>query len=210
MAVEPGTDNISREARLASLLPSAVGYPQIIDTGVTDGHEWLLAKELPGRNLGELWPMLDWEARKVALRQLWAKAQAVHSVQISVAAAHARTKSPFYASSPAEAAASLVRLAEAGVLAPRQVAVLQNSLAATVVTPEGSGLLLGYAILLELWSMENLLSKWDGVEPSAQWQPYRTLTALAGGAGGYLAAVLARLAGGNGRSGSRWPRHLAL
>jgi aminoglycoside phosphotransferase (APT) family kinase protein len=295
IAVETGTDNILREARLASLLPPVIGYPQIIDTGVTDGHEWLLTKEVPGRNLGDLWPVLGWEARVVALRQLWAKAQAVHSVKTSVAATHARRESPFYASSTAEAAASLARLEEVGVLATRQVAVLRNALdrlwaalpsaprvlnhgdlsienalwddgrvvalldfeyaviapveldlnellkcayapperddplpdaggsgrqrlreaaadiaSTAVVTPGGSERLLGYAILLELWSMEHWLSKWDGVEPFAPWQPYRTLTALADGAGGYLAPVLARLAGADARGGSRRPRCPAL
>jgi scyllo-inosamine 4-kinase len=66
---------------------------------------------------------------------------------------------------------------------------------ATMQTPGGPARLLGYAILLELWSMENWLSKWDRQEPFNEWQPYRTLTSLADGAGGYLAPLLARLRG---------------
>jgi scyllo-inosamine 4-kinase len=279
ISVELGTDNIRREARLASLLPPEVGYPQIIETGVNEGHEWSLAKEASGQNLGELWSVLDWDNRIVALRQLWDKAQAVHSVSVSAASTYTRKHSPFYASNAEEAEASAARLQEAGVLASRQVAVLVDALdrfwtalpsaprvlnhgdlcrenvlwhdgqvvalfdlefaviapieldlnellkcayapperddslpdsdgaglqrmqeavadlaVAALANPGGTDLLLGYAILLELWSMENWLSKWDGQEPFDDWQPYRTLTALADGAGGYLAPVLARAA----------------
>ncbi len=280
LSVETGTSELLREARLAALLPRAVGYPQIVDTGLADGHAWLLMQEGPGQNLGEAWPALGWEARISALRQFWARAQAVHGVSVAAASAHARPASPFYASSPEEAAASLARLEAQRVLASPQVAVLRQALdrfwaalplaprvlnhgdlsienalwdggqvvalldfefaviapveldlnellkcayapperddplpdpgggglrrlqetAADIATPvaatpEGPEVLLGYAILLELWSMENWLSKWDGAEPFAPWQPYRTLTSLADGAGGYLAPVLARLAG---------------
>src|SRR5438874_1461011 len=77
IAGAPGTDDIRREARLAPLLPPEVGYPQVIETGVDEGYEWSLAREVPGRNLGEVWPSLDWDRRIAALRQLWEKAQAV-------------------------------------------------------------------------------------------------------------------------------------
>jgi scyllo-inosamine 4-kinase len=64
---------------------------------------------------------------------------------------------------------------------------------ATISTPSGADRLLGFALLLELWSMENWLSKWDGKEPYVDWAPYQALTSLAGGVGGYLAPLLARL-----------------
>ena len=278
ISVETGTEHILREARLASILPLEVGYPPIVETGVTEGLEWMLTKEVAGRNLGELWPVLDWEARTTALCQLWDKARAVHSVDVLQAEAHVRNESPFYASSAAQAAGQLARLQEAGVLASGEVAVLSKTLGrfwaavgsaprvlnhgdlctenapwndggvvslldfeyavvapveldlnellksayappetddplpdpngsgqermrqavadiavATISTPGGADRLLGFALLLDLWSMENWLSKWDGREPYADWAPYRALTALADGAGGYLAPVLAHL-----------------
>lgn len=56
----------------------------------------------------------------------------------------------------------------------------------------GSQLALGYEILLEMWLMENWLSKWNGIGSFTSWYPYRTLTSLADGASGYLRPVLAR------------------
>jgi len=279
IAIAPGTEDIRREAALAPLLPLEVGYPAIIETGVEEGYEWALAQEAPGRNLGDVWPSMDWDNRIAALQQLWAMAQAVHAVSVSAAAPRACTRSPFYASRPEAAAAAVARLHQAGVLTSRQVAVLHAaldrfwpSLAAAprvlnhgdfcienalwhdgrvaalldfefaviapaeldlnellkcayappeeedplpdpgrmglqrvrgavadlavpiLAHPGGPDLLLGYAILLELWSMENWLSKWDGQEPFADWQPYRALASLADGDGGYLAPVLTRAA----------------
>ncbi|MBC8444851.1 MAG: aminoglycoside phosphotransferase family protein [Chloroflexi bacterium] len=278
IAVEAGAKDILREVGLASVLPPEVGYPSIVETGVTEGHEWMLSKQVSGRNLGEIWPVLDWEARTSALCQMWARARAVHSVDVALAAAHTRQESPFYASSAAEAAGQLARLQEAGVLEPGQVTVLSHTLdrfwpalasaphvlnhgdlctenvlwrdgkvvalldlefavlapveldlnellkavyapyerpdplpdpdgsglegmrravteiaAATASSPGGEDRVLGYALLLDLWSMENWLSKWDGREPYVDWAPYRALTSLTDGAGGYLAPALARL-----------------
>jgi scyllo-inosamine 4-kinase len=280
IAVEPGAGDLLREAQLAPLLPSEAGYPPLVASGVAEGYEWMLAQEVRGQNLEELWPTLGWEARGDALRQLWAKAHAVHGVDVAAAAPYVRDRSPFYASSAEEAAARLARLEAARILTPHQVTVLRAALgrfwAALPLTPhvlnhgdlsivnalwhdgqvvalldfefalvapveldlnelikaayappeapdplpdpDGDGLrrmqatvaaiaraalgtpgagerLLGYAILLELWSLENWLAKSDGREPYADWQPYRTLTGLAGGDGGYLAPVLAHRAG---------------
>src|SRR4051794_27740291 len=43
IAVAPGTEDIRREAALASLLPPEVRYPRILETGVDEGYEWALA-----------------------------------------------------------------------------------------------------------------------------------------------------------------------
>jgi len=278
ISIEAGSGRILREAQLASILPPEVGYPPVAETGVTEGLEWVLTREVAGRNLGEVWPVLGWEARTAALRGLWAKARTVHSVDVSLAQAHVDNESPFYASSAAEAAGQLARLEEAGVLASGQVAVLSKALdrfwatvtlaprvlnhgdlctenalwndgkivalldleyavlapveldlnelvktayappetpdplpdpdgsgqeglrqavsdiaVDTISTPDGADRLLGFALLLDLWSMENWLSKWDGRELWGDWAPYRALTLLTDGTGGYLAPVLARL-----------------
>ncbi len=86
LSVQQGKEDIRREAKLALLLPPEVGYPPILETGVTDGYEWSLSKKIPGNNLGEIWPTLDWDQRMAALPQLWKKVAAVHSVDISAAA----------------------------------------------------------------------------------------------------------------------------
>jgi scyllo-inosamine 4-kinase len=226
-----------------------------------------------------MWPALGWEARTIALRQLWARAQVVHSVDFWTASAMVSSRSPFYASTPAEALEQLARLGEVGALARGQVEVLSTALdrfwavvgrapcvlnhgdlcpenalwhcgsvialldfefaviapveldlnellkcayappeqddplpdsdgsgrerlrqavsdiaVSAVQTPDGPDLLLGFAILLELSMMENWLARWNGHEPFVEWQPYKTLKALADGYGGYLAPVLTRVA----------------
>jgi aminoglycoside phosphotransferase (APT) family kinase protein len=283
ISIEPGSERLLREARLASLLPPEVGHPSIVETGVTEGLAWVVTREVAGRNLGDVWPVLGWEDRAIALRGLWDRAGAIHSVDPTLAGAYVDDRSKFYASGPAEAAAQLGRLQEAGVLVSDQVAALspvldrfwaarplapcalnhgdlctENALwndgkvvalldleyavlapveldlnevvkvayapperpdplpdpdgsgqdmlrqvvdeiaSDTISTPDGADRLLGYALLLDLWMMENELSTWDGREPWEDLAPYRALTSLAGCSGGYLAPVLARLCTGGG------------
>jgi scyllo-inosamine 4-kinase len=279
VSVQRGSTHLTREAKIASLLPPEVGYPPIVEIGATEGLEWMLAERVRGRNLADVWPTLSWEARTVALRELWTKAQAVHSVDVSLADAHTREELPFYAPTAARAAGQLVHLEEAGVLAPDQVGVLSKVLdrfwaalplaphvlnhgdfctenamwdaghvvalldfeyafvapveldlnelvktayappekvdllpdpdgsghkqlqqavadiaVDTASTPGGADRLLGFALLLDLWAMEDELSIWHrGRETWVNWAPYRALMMLADGAGGYLAPVLARL-----------------
>ncbi|MBN1641092.1 MAG: phosphotransferase [Anaerolineae bacterium] len=280
VAVKPGTRDLIREARLASILPPDVGYPPVLESGVTEEHAWMLMRRVAGRNLGAVWPTLGWEDRISAKRQLWRRAQAIHAVDATLAQAYAASESPFYAPSPAKAAAQLARLESAGVLDARQVVVLSGVLGrfwtalpaaprvlnhgdlctenalwrdGQVVAlldlefavlapveldlnelvraaydpperpdplpdPNGSGRaqlreavteialaaagaqgsadrLLGYALLCDVWLVENELSQWDGQGSYADWAPYRALMALADGAGGCLAPVLERLGG---------------
>jgi len=275
LATQPGNENIRREARLAALLPPEVGYPPVLETGVTDGYEWSLSKEIPGRNLGELWPELDWEQRTAALRELWRKIRAVHSVHLAAARNLAREQPWFNAPGPQEAKANLNRLVDLGLFSRRQADRLEEMLkpfwrvrpSATCVLnhgdltienalwhegrvvalldfefaviapleldlnelvkmafapsewpdplpdPDGAGLqslraavaelalplldhpggchlLLGYAILLELWLLETWLAHPEGEGPLETWQPYRMLLSLTDGQGGYLAPLL--------------------
>jgi aminoglycoside phosphotransferase (APT) family kinase protein len=278
IAIEPGSGRLLREARLASILPPEAGYPSIVDAGVTGGLDWVLSTKIEGRNLGEVWPTLGWEDRAIALRALWDRAGAIHSVDPTLASTLVDDRPRFYAPGPAEAAAQLGRLQEAGVLAASQVEVLSNTLdrfwavlslaprvlnhgdlctenalwndgkvvalldleyavlapveldlnevvkvpyapperpdphpdpggsgqgrlrqvvneiaSDTISTPGGADRLLGYALLLDMWMMENELSTWDGREPWETLAPFRALTWLADGRGCYLAPLLARL-----------------
>jgi scyllo-inosamine 4-kinase len=63
----------------------------------------------------------------------------------------------------------------------------------TISTPDGADRLLGFALLLDLWMMEDWLSEWDGREPWVDWAPYWALGSLTDGTGGYLSPVLAGL-----------------
>lgn len=128
LAVERGTDGLRREAQLAALFPAEVGYPQVLETGETSGYEWSLSKEIPGRNLGEIWPTLDWDQRLLALRQLWKKVEAVHRVNVAAAAPLARKRSLFYAAHPQEARDGLAHLMNHKVVSARQADVLEKAL----------------------------------------------------------------------------------
>lgn len=120
-----GGGDLLRTARLAALLPPEVGYPRVVASGVIESHEWILTEEAPGVNLGEAWPALGWDARIRALGELWSKVEAVHQVDPALAAPHVRPQSPFYAPTPAAAAAQLRQLGERVVLRPEQSAVLR-------------------------------------------------------------------------------------
>ena len=277
LSVKPGSEAICREARLAALLPLDTGYPTVLETGVTEGYEWSFSMEIAGKSLGEVWPGLNWNERIAALRQLWQKAQAVHSVELSAAGDFARHQAWFNVIYPEQAATQAASLAHQGILSACQADVLGNALfrywtalsvagcflnhgdltldnalwnegqvvalldfefaviapaeldlnelvkcafgpteandplpdldgacrvqlqqAVTDLAipvldhPGGKDLLLGYAILLELWLLVDWLAHPEGEGPLEQWQPYRRLVSLADGNGGYLAPLLVR------------------
>ena len=56
--------------------------------------------------------------------------------------------------------------------------------------PGEKALLMGYAILLELWLLELWLAHPEGEGPLEQWEPLQRLRSLADGAGGFLASLL--------------------
>jgi scyllo-inosamine 4-kinase len=70
----------------------------------------------------------------------------------------------------------------------RQLRQAVEKLAAPMLSGPGEfELLMGYAILLELWLLELWLAHPEGEGPLEQWEPLRRLRALADGHGGYLA-----------------------
>ncbi len=76
--VESG--RLRRETGLARLLPVEVGYPEMVDSGSTDGYDWMLCRKIPGTNLEDAWGALSWEERADALEQLWTHAKQVHTL----------------------------------------------------------------------------------------------------------------------------------
>jgi hypothetical protein len=75
VAPSAGPADLLREAGLAACLPVQVGYPDIIDAGVLDGHEWVLTRRILGQSLSDVWSTLDWNQRASAIEQIWAKAE---------------------------------------------------------------------------------------------------------------------------------------
>ncbi|WP_028924339.1 phosphotransferase family protein [Pseudonocardia acaciae] len=124
----PGNTDLLRESRLVALLPEQVGYPEIVDAGVLDGHEWVLSRRVAGTNLEEVWPTLEPAERVRAVEQMWTRVRHVHRVDLAAAAPHARARSPFFPDRPADASATLRRLADAGELTAAQVDGLDRAL----------------------------------------------------------------------------------
>jgi scyllo-inosamine 4-kinase len=69
---------MAAEVELVRALPPEVGHPTILGVGTIEGHDWIVTKEVRGQNLHEAWPTLTPEERRRAIRQLWARVQAVH------------------------------------------------------------------------------------------------------------------------------------
>lgn len=79
---------LSRETQLAKLLPEEAGYPEFVDSGRTDGYDWMLCRRIPGTNLEDAWPELSWKERADALEQIWERVKFVHSVDTKAAEAY--------------------------------------------------------------------------------------------------------------------------
>lgn len=164
VAVHPGTDKIGREVKLAALLPPEVGYPPLIEYGVTEGFEWSLAKDLAGVSLDKAWQGLGWEERCRALVQLWQKAQAVHTVDISKVGELASRKAWFNATDAVEASACLRRLAAQGILKKQQATSLEESLDRFWQVLPGADIVLNHGDLTlanALWQNGEIVSLLD-------------------------------------------------
>jgi len=124
-----GNPGLLREAQLAWLFPPGVGYPELVECGTTAGFAWTLAARLSGQSLGNAWAALNQERRVTALRGLWERAQAVHSVPAGEAAGIVSRESWFNSTDPERAEAGLARLAKDRILTEHECKALQDTLA---------------------------------------------------------------------------------
>jgi len=278
MAVEKGTNHLRREAHLGALLPVDVGFPASIETGVTNGFEWSLSRQIRGKNLGDIYPGLEWDQRIDVMRQLWKKVEAVHTVRPDAADPFVRKRWLFYPADVAEARAGLARVVAQGIVSAHLAGLLEKAserfwegrdqaplvlnhgdfttenalyhegqvvslldfeyaliappeldvnelLKTAFLAPEhldplpdpgGKGLaqyqqavidmalpmlahpgskdlLLGYAVMLGIWMIENELAHPDENSPRYIERFTEELVSLCNGQGGYLAPILARI-----------------
>jgi scyllo-inosamine 4-kinase len=75
---------MAREVALVRALPREVGHPEILGAGTTEGHGWIVTKEVAGQNLHQAWPRLTPAEQRQAVRQLWARTQIVHDASPSL------------------------------------------------------------------------------------------------------------------------------
>jgi hypothetical protein len=110
MSRRPGGTSLLSEARVVTALPSAVGHPPVLASGIEDAHDWMATARLPGRNLGECWQDLAQPDQERAITDLFQRVMAVHAADLS--ALPALDPSPFYALDPQRAHRDLQALAE--------------------------------------------------------------------------------------------------
>lgn len=110
---------LARETQLARLLPVEAGYPEILDSGRTDGFDWTLCRRIAGRNLEDAWGDLSWDERAEALKQQWACAKLVHALDAGAARPFVNANL-WYISTMESARAEADMLAERKLFAPEQ------------------------------------------------------------------------------------------
>lgn len=78
--------DMAREVALVRALPREVGHPEVLGEGTSEGHGWIVTKEVHGQNLHEAWPTLTPAEQQQATCQLWVRAQIVHDASASLSA----------------------------------------------------------------------------------------------------------------------------
>jgi hygromycin-B 7''-O-kinase len=73
------TERLAWEAEIGVCLPPAVPHARVVRRGVTEFGEWMVSSRMPGRPLGLCWPDMGQVERRVAIHQLAAALEALHS-----------------------------------------------------------------------------------------------------------------------------------
>lgn len=90
----PGSHRLRTEAALAAALPAKVGYPRVLETGVSRMGEWILSERVHGEPLSRVWGDLDETQRRRATHDLGERLQLIHATPPPPAADDARPESP--------------------------------------------------------------------------------------------------------------------
>lgn len=110
---------LRRETMLAQLLPTEVGYPEIVDSGSTDGRDWMLCRRISGTNLEDAWKSLSLDERAEALEQLWTRVKRVHTVSPDTARPFVN-ETLWYITTTAEALSDAEALKKSSVITAEQ------------------------------------------------------------------------------------------
>src|SRR5699024_6137640 len=101
---------MAREAALVRALPRESGHPTILEAGVSQGHGWIVTREVHGQDLAEAWPTLTPADQRRAVHQLWARARVMHEA-VATLSSHVPSHGGFVPATHDEASA-MARRAE--------------------------------------------------------------------------------------------------
>lgn len=79
----PVEGRLHHEAVLAARLPAGVGYPAVIDHGVSPAGEWILLERVPGEPLSRVWHSLDDGLRRAAVHELGRRLRLIHETPLA-------------------------------------------------------------------------------------------------------------------------------
>lgn len=77
-----GIGRLAREARIAARIPREARYPEVVEVGHDHEIEWMLARRVPGIELGRAWMGLSALERERASHQLADVLAAVHATPV--------------------------------------------------------------------------------------------------------------------------------
>ena len=169
MAKTPGRSNLLVEARAVAALPSVVGYPEVLGSGVEEDHEWMATARLAGDNLGACWPRLDAAERERAIIDLCLRVDAIGSTPLD--GLPNLDPSPFY---------RLDRL-QAATLSPTFLPVVGRSMVHRLHTPGAAERIRAYAVLRDTWALRGWIANWPQRRNIHDWEPTRRLRSIADG-----------------------------
>lgn len=116
---------LPRETQLVKWLPEEAGYPELVDSGRTDGYDWMLCRRIKGINLEDAWEKLSWKERADALEQLWQHVKVVHTMDANAVAAYVND-SLWYITTTENAVAETERLLERKLICEEQCNVIKG------------------------------------------------------------------------------------
>lgn len=70
---------LAREVVIAERLPACLGYPEIVESGTSDGMDWMVTRRLPGVALSRVWPRITDEERHDLSVQFAERLAALHA-----------------------------------------------------------------------------------------------------------------------------------
>lgn len=84
VSADPEVRRLHYESLLATYLPEAVGYPEILAYGRADFAEWLIIDRVKGEPLSRAWPEMSARHRHSAIEELAHRLRALHQVKPAV------------------------------------------------------------------------------------------------------------------------------